>query len=271
MYDTRACVRDDLGKSEVVPYQSIWHVPRRPSFVYLASTAAYKTKEPRDRRRRFSFDNFQEYIVVYCNAGQFAPDHERLLIRGRNRDNILCRRCHREPETLTHVLGSCPHGEVLRNLRHYRIRSMIAEQFRSINFQVLEEVHGLAENGSTRRIDMIAIPPNNNNDYIIDPTVRFERQKSQSEDVNREKTTSTYVPCLFNDVVSTTRFFSVDEIGDSDMVFGEMRPKIRHDYLTFALRLVKTWDSTVLECRIACLIVKRADPGSNPALDKLPD
>ncbi|KAJ4430771.1 hypothetical protein ANN_19362 [Periplaneta americana] len=73
--------------------------------------------------------------------------------------------------TLAHVLGSCPHGEVLRNSRHHRIRSMIAEQFRSINFQVFEEVHGLEDNGSTRRIDMIAIPPNNNNGYIIDPTV----------------------------------------------------------------------------------------------------
>ncbi|KAJ4426652.1 hypothetical protein ANN_26450 [Periplaneta americana] len=38
---------DDLRKSEVVSYQSIWHVPCRPSFVYLASTAAYKTNEPR--------------------------------------------------------------------------------------------------------------------------------------------------------------------------------------------------------------------------------
>ncbi|KAJ4433936.1 hypothetical protein ANN_16255 [Periplaneta americana] len=89
---------------------------------------------------------------------------------------------NREPETLAHVLGSCPHGEVLRNSRHHRIRSMIAEQFRSINFQVFEEVHGLADNGSTRRIEMIAIPPNNNNGYIIDPTVRFKKQKSQPED-----------------------------------------------------------------------------------------
>ncbi|KAJ4433416.1 hypothetical protein ANN_15675 [Periplaneta americana] len=105
----------------------------------------------------------------------------------RTRENILCRRCHREPETLTHVLGPCRHGEVLRNSRHHRIRSMITEQFSSINFKVFEEVHGLADNGRTRRIDMIAIPPNNNNGYIIDPTVRFEKQKSQPEDVNRGK------------------------------------------------------------------------------------
>ncbi|KAJ4425351.1 hypothetical protein ANN_27966, partial [Periplaneta americana] len=33
---------------------------------------------------------------------------------------------------------------------------------------------------------------------------------------------------LFNDAVSTATLFSVDEIGDSEMVFGEMRPRIRH-------------------------------------------
>ncbi|KAJ4440251.1 hypothetical protein ANN_08390 [Periplaneta americana] len=33
---------------------------------------------------------------------------------------------------------------------------------------------------------------------------------------------------LFNDAVSTTRLFSVDGIGDSEMLFGEMRPRIRH-------------------------------------------
>ncbi|KAJ4450021.1 hypothetical protein ANN_01428 [Periplaneta americana] len=33
---------------------------------------------------------------------------------------------------------------------------------------------------------------------------------------------------LFNDAVSTTRQFSVDEIGNSGMVFGDLRPRIRH-------------------------------------------
>ncbi|KAJ4442046.1 hypothetical protein ANN_11912 [Periplaneta americana] len=33
---------------------------------------------------------------------------------------------------------------------------------------------------------------------------------------------------LFNDAVSTTRLFSVDGIGDSEMIFGEMRQRIRH-------------------------------------------
>ncbi|KAJ4430169.1 hypothetical protein ANN_22379 [Periplaneta americana] len=33
---------------------------------------------------------------------------------------------------------------------------------------------------------------------------------------------------LFNDAVSTTRLFSIYETGDSEMIFGEMRPRIRH-------------------------------------------
>ncbi|KAJ4432951.1 hypothetical protein ANN_15208 [Periplaneta americana] len=41
-------------------------------------------------------------------------------------------------------------------------------------------------------------------------------------------TNSERIIWLFNDAVSTTRLFSVDEIGDSEMIFGEMRPRIRH-------------------------------------------
>ncbi|KAJ4430392.1 hypothetical protein ANN_22608 [Periplaneta americana] len=48
---------------------------------------------------------------------------------------------------------------------------------------------------------------------------------------------------LFKDAVSTMMLFSVDEIGDSEMVFGEMRPRIRHRlpgiYLTVGENLGK--------------------------------
>ncbi|KAJ4447769.1 hypothetical protein ANN_09777 [Periplaneta americana] len=37
------------------------------------------------------------------------------------------------------------------------------------------------------------------------------------------------------EAISTIELFSVDEIGDSEMVFGEMRPRIRHRLLTFLL------------------------------------
>ncbi|KAJ4433569.1 hypothetical protein ANN_15878 [Periplaneta americana] len=40
-------------------------------------------------------------------------------VPGRSQDN-RCRHCHNEVETLAHVLGSCPHGEALRNARHHK-------------------------------------------------------------------------------------------------------------------------------------------------------
>ncbi|KAJ4439026.1 hypothetical protein ANN_14982 [Periplaneta americana] len=40
-------------------------------------------------------------------------------VPGRSSGSNLCRRCDREFETLAHVLGACPHGELLRNTRHH--------------------------------------------------------------------------------------------------------------------------------------------------------
>ncbi|KAJ4435893.1 hypothetical protein ANN_18513 [Periplaneta americana] len=44
---------------------------------------------------------------------------------------------------------------------------------------------------------------------------------------------------LFNGAVSTTRLFGVDEINDTEMVFGRMRPGFAIDNLVFTLRLGK--------------------------------
>ncbi|KAJ4432513.1 hypothetical protein ANN_21133 [Periplaneta americana] len=107
-----------------------------------------------------------------------------------------CRTCS-EIETLPHVLGSCPFGEALSNSRHHSVRSSIATAVLKKDYTVFE-VHCLASNGNTRRIDMIGMQP--------------PAKKSW----------------LFNDVVSTTGSFKVGGIGDSEMVFGEVRPRIRH-------------------------------------------
>ncbi|KAJ4441754.1 hypothetical protein ANN_11612 [Periplaneta americana] len=55
-----------------------------------------------------------------------------------------------------------------------------------------------------------------------------------------EKLTKTILSWLFNDAISTTRLFSVDEIGDSEMIFGEISQEFAIDYLEFNLRLGKT-------------------------------
>ncbi|KAJ9583579.1 hypothetical protein L9F63_022075 [Diploptera punctata] len=94
---------------------------------------------------------------------------------GRSRDDTLCRR-RREHETLAHVLGACPFGESLRNIRHHTIRNMMAE-----------EVHGLATNGSNRRIDIIAFRPSSKIGMILDPTIRFETHSGQPEEVDSKE------------------------------------------------------------------------------------
>ncbi|KAJ4435554.1 hypothetical protein ANN_18170 [Periplaneta americana] len=70
-------------------------------------------------------------------------------------------------------------NELLRNSRHHNIRSLLASALRGKNYQVEEEVHGLSTNGSTRRIDIIAIPTRSTIGFIIDPTVRMEMYENQ--------------------------------------------------------------------------------------------
>ncbi|KAJ4441203.1 hypothetical protein ANN_11054 [Periplaneta americana] len=55
-----------------------------------------------------------------------------------------------------------------------------------------------------------------------------ERGKEEVGEEEEEKEGKEENYWLFNDAVPTTRLFSVDEIGDIEMVFGEMSPRIRH-------------------------------------------
>ncbi|KAJ4428022.1 hypothetical protein ANN_24036 [Periplaneta americana] len=107
-------------------------------------------------------------------------------VPGRSQDN-RCRHCHNEVETLAHVLGSCPHGEALRNARHHQVRSIIATALKHADYNTFEEVHGLSVTGNTRRIDIIAFKESTRSGYIIDPTVRFETNEEQPVQVDNEK------------------------------------------------------------------------------------
>ncbi|KAJ4446485.1 hypothetical protein ANN_13181 [Periplaneta americana] len=107
-------------------------------------------------------------------------------VSGRSQDN-RCRHCHNEVETLAHVLGSCPHGEALRNARHHQVRSIIATALKDADYNTFEEVHGLSVTGSTRRIDIIAFKESTRSGYIIDPTVRFETDEEQPAELDNEK------------------------------------------------------------------------------------
>ncbi|KAJ4449012.1 hypothetical protein ANN_00406 [Periplaneta americana] len=60
---------------------------------------------------------------------------------GRSQNGTHYRHCRSEKETLAHILGACPHGELLRDSRHHKIRSLLASALRGKNYQVEEEVH----------------------------------------------------------------------------------------------------------------------------------
>jgi hypothetical protein len=118
-------------------------------------------------------------------------------IPGRSLDGNQCRHCCAEKETLAHVLGSCPRGGLIRNHRHNTIRQLLAKSMNDVGFEVAEEVHCIADGGSTRRIDIIAYNSQNKEGYILDPTVRFESGncEEQSLKVDEEKK-GIYEPCI---------------------------------------------------------------------------
>ncbi|KAJ4440440.1 hypothetical protein ANN_08581 [Periplaneta americana] len=90
---------------------------------------------------------------------------------------------------------ACPYGETLRIHWHHAIRTKLADALRKLKYTVYEEVHGTADNGSNRRIDIIAISETLSQGMIIDPTIRFETYKGQPEDVHEEKR-AIYVPTI---------------------------------------------------------------------------
>ncbi|CAL8113238.1 unnamed protein product [Orchesella dallaii] len=112
------------------------------------------------------------------------------VLHGRSQGSVRCRRCNENVETLGHVLGICPYGELLRNERHHRIRRMLADELRNINYEVYEEVPTL-----DRRIDIIAIHHDTETALVLDPTIRMEMSCQQPTEVDLEKK-SIYDPCL---------------------------------------------------------------------------
>ena len=121
--------------------------------------------------------------------GDVAPVR---AIPGRSKDGTQCRHCSCtekfDRETLPHVLGFCPFGELLRNHRHHLVRTTIADALRAKGkFDVYEEVNCVADSGSTRRVDILAIDRKKCLAYILDPTIRFEISKEQTNEVDLEK------------------------------------------------------------------------------------
>ncbi|KAJ4434096.1 hypothetical protein ANN_16416 [Periplaneta americana] len=140
-------------------------------------------------RRRYQMIDDIEIYGSYAETKRKAENRKdwRKLVRAVPSQDNRCRHCHNEVETLVHVLGSCPHGEVLRNARHHQVRSIIATALKDADYNTFKEVHGLSVTGSTRRIDIIAFKESTRSGFIIDPTVRFETNEEQPAEVDKEK------------------------------------------------------------------------------------
>ncbi|KAJ4436690.1 hypothetical protein ANN_16821 [Periplaneta americana] len=91
------------------------------------------------------------------------------------------------PETLGHVLGQCPKGELLINARHHRVRHALAISLKTLNWEIHEEVHCVSSDGSFRRADIIAVNGRLKRALVLDPTIRFERNLNQATEVDIEK------------------------------------------------------------------------------------
>ncbi|KAJ4450684.1 hypothetical protein ANN_02113 [Periplaneta americana] len=93
-----------------------------------------------------------------------------------------------------HVLGFCKKGELLRNKRHHRARTTIANLLRNRGWEVHEEIHCVSEDDSHRRVDIIAINRRTQKAMVLDPTICFERDTNQALQINDDKRAK-YVPC----------------------------------------------------------------------------
>ncbi|KAJ4450405.1 hypothetical protein ANN_01829 [Periplaneta americana] len=80
-------------------------------------------------------------------------------------------------------------------ISHHRVRASIAQILQQRGWEMHVEVHCLSVKDFSRRADIIALKRNENIGLVLDPTIRFERNTTQAEEVNFEKK-SIYEPCL---------------------------------------------------------------------------
>jgi len=129
---------------------------------------------------------------------------------GRSQDGFRCRYNCGEIETLSHVLGSCTRGELLRNNRHNNVRSFLASELKK-KWTVHEEVQCHEDNGSLRRVDIIAFDTKTKAGFIIDPTIRWEAGLDQAMQVHNEK--SQIYNSVRNDLMTRYDLNNIEVIG----------------------------------------------------------
>ncbi|KAJ4441883.1 hypothetical protein ANN_11743 [Periplaneta americana] len=200
--------------------------------------------------------------------------------------------CRRHPgcsetETLGHVLGFCNKGELLRNNRHYRARTAIANLLRNRGWEVHEEIHCVSEDYSHRRVDIIAINRRNQKAMVLDPTICFERDTNQTMQITTEQ--NMYL--VFHTSVKNMAFRFTTELFQAYYLERRVKkPKATAEPTQPHVKMNKGDPLSkkrvvpsiplhssaeimkVHRCRarLACLTVKPEGPGSNPGWGKLP-
>ncbi|KAJ4428001.1 hypothetical protein ANN_24014 [Periplaneta americana] len=136
-------------------------------------------------------------ISEYINAIKMSSNLSAVRsVPGRSFNTTRCRHpgCN-ETETLGHVLGFCRKTQLLRNNRHHKARTDIADVLKRRGWEVHEEIHCVSSLDSNRRADIVAIHRTQSKGIVLDPTIRFERDALQAQHVDEEKK-SIYESCI---------------------------------------------------------------------------
>ena len=133
------------------------------------------------------------------------------------------------------MLGKCRKGELLRTKRHHRVCDLIAEELRVAGLSATREDFVRTNEGDSRFSDIVAISNEGISGYILDPTIRFERDLQQPGAVNEEKRQH-YIPTLGEYRERHPRVKHWHVFG---LMFGArgVVPKFTADVLTKSLKL----------------------------------
>lgn len=114
-------------------------------------------------------------------------------------NNTRCRRGCNEIETLGHIQGNCEYSRPAINSRHHAVCDLIARELRSKGLDVEREVRCQSNDGRERRVDLLVVDKKKKQGWILDPTIRIERDPIDGEHqfvvVDREKK-AIYEPCV---------------------------------------------------------------------------
>ena len=139
-----------------------------------------------------SFLKESEYITALKLRSNTVPTRE-YCDRINKTGDALCRRCHRDPETLGHILGYCGSVKRQRIERHDQVCTKIKAKAQKQGFTVIWEPRIYLDNHKLYKPDLILVK--DNVAHIVDPTVVWDGASANLSKAFREKITK-YKPIM---------------------------------------------------------------------------